>query len=338
MKEGQFMTPFLSVQVHGQTIQVIPEAQYESGMAYMTEQMAPLYREDTVQVKGGTIHAESYLSDDASADLVMLHGYTESACKLKELAWYFVQAGFNVYSYDERGHGRSLRLCEDTSLTDVESFTDYVDDLSCVLEQLVLPRNQGRPLCLFAHSMGGAVGAHFLIKSPSIFSRAVLSSPMIAPSAGSFPLWMGTLMANFFCLTGHQRDRAFIAGPFDPAKELFSTSCDTSEARFSYYRDKRIADPMLQNSSPTYRWVREAANQRHVPLKQAGAITADVLLCQAALDTVVLLPPQDQFIQQVPHGRKAVFEDAKHEIYFSSDSTMLRYVETVISFLKGDQP
>ena len=322
------------LEIAGQQIRLIPEEDYRRAMKEeILPALAEMRVEEAVPVQGGILHAENYPREDFRGSIVVLHGYTESAEKLREMVWYFLQAGFQVFSYDHRGHGQSLRLVEDLSVTHVDHFEDYVEDLHTLVEKCVLPRSQGKPLYLFAHSMGGAVAGHYLIRHPDVFSRAVLSSPMIAPSAAPYPLWVGSQMAGFFCAIGKGKEMAFVGKPFDTASETLETSCDTSEARFSLYKERRAETDYLQNNSPTYRWINQAAVQRFSLLAGAGKIRARVLLCQAGKDNVVLLPAQDRFIARVPLGRKAEFPEAKHEIYYSEDTVFPDYVKTVLEFL-----
>ena len=106
----------------------------------------------------------------------------------------------------------------------------------------------------------------------------------------------------------------------------------TSQARYDYYQKKRCARTELQNCSPTYSWVREAAGVTEPLLARAGEIRVPVMLCQAAQDSIVRLKEQDEFIRRVPQGRLVRF-DAKHEIYSSHDEVLIEYVNTVIDFL-----
>ena len=320
------------------TVPYVSEEAYGQVMTEVVEPaLAALRTEKDLPVSGGTLHTESYVLPGAQRAVILLHGYTESAEKLRELAWYFVRAGFSVFSWDQRGHGRSLRHVDDESITHVEHFHDYVADAEAMLRELVEPGLHGAKLCLFGHSMGGAVSAHLLLAHPELFDRAVLSSPMIVPSSGSIPLPVATALTKALCLVGKAKDRAFIAGPFDPEKERFETSCTTSPARFAYYRDKRVAHRYLQNCSPTYGWTKEAVDQTK-PLMKAedeARITTPVLLCQASLDDVVMLPPQDAYIRLLPKGRLVRFEGAKHEIYNATDDVMRPYVRQVLRFMLG---
>ena len=289
--------------------------------------LAAIRREVYLPVQGGKLHVEVYEPDKAHAALLLLHGYTESAEKFREMIWYFTQAGFAVYAPDQRGHGHSVRLSEDTSLTDVEHFKDYVDDAEEILDKLIQPNKTGLRSVLFGHSMGGAVAGFLLMRRPEAFSAAVLSSPMIAPSSAPVPNWAVGAITGCMSFLGKGKERAFIGKPFDAEAETFENSCATSRERYAYYAQKRAGHRHLQNCSPSYRWAREAVGVTRGLLNRQNLarIQTPVLLFQGKKDTIVLLPEQKRFADGVGQGR-LVQCDAKHEIYFSEDAVLRPYV------------
>lgn len=165
--------------------ELISETEYRETMENTVEpQLAAIREELSMPLEdGGVLHAELYEQQSATRAVIVLHGYTESGEKFREMTWYFLQSGFNVYAIDHRGHGKSARSVEETWLTHVDHFSDYVNDLEAFMDHVVLPRTKNLPLCLYAHSMGGAVGGMTLQRHPKRFARAVLTAPMIAPSA-----------------------------------------------------------------------------------------------------------------------------------------------------------
>lgn len=319
-------------------LELISETNYRETMEHTVEpQLAAIREEIALPLEGGgTLHAELYEQPTATRAVLVLHGYTESGEKFREMTWYFLQSGFNVYAIDHRGHGKSARSVDETWLTHVDHFSDYVSDLESFLDHVVLPRTPNLPLCLYAHSMGGAVGGMMLQRRPKLFARAVLTAPMIAPSSAPFPSWMGAGIAKFMCAVGRTKEMAFIGKPFDPKNETFEASFGTSRARFDYYAQKRLQNAHLQNNAPTYGWVKEAVGVTKVLLNPETdrAIQTPLLLCQASRDTVVCLPEQNKFVSLLPHAQLRAF-DAKHEIYMSEDAVMREYVPAVIGFLKG---
>ena len=317
-------------------INLIREEEYPLVMRDIVEPVLSEIREDVyIDVKGGKYHAEVYEDENAERAIVIVHGYTESAEKFREMTWYLLDAGFSVFAIDHRGHAQSLRQVADTSITHVDKFDDYVDDLDAFIEQVVLPRIKGLPLCILGHSMGGAVTALELMRHPERFARAVLNAPMIAAVSEPFPRKGAQLLGAVMCLLGKAKERAFVGKPFDPAREKFETSHMTSKARFDYYQKKRNARKELQNCSPSYSWVREGmgVTDQLLRKKNTDKIKTPVLLCQAARDSIVCLPQQNQFVEQVQNALLVSF-DAKHEIYSSEDSVLEGYYNMIVDFLK----
>ena len=318
-------------------VKIIREAQYEKMMTKVVEPGLAAMREeiDMPLSTGGALHCEVYNRLDARKAVVIVHGYTECAEKFRELAWYFIQNGFSVFAMDQRGHGKSVREVEDLSVTHVDKFSDYLRDLEEFMEKIVEPRTRGQKLCLFGHSMGGAVAAFALIEHPEWFSRAVLNAPMIAPITKPLPRQAARIMGRMYCLMGKGKERAFVGKPFDPAREKYETSFMTSRARFEYYQQKRVAREELHNCSPTYSWVCEAAGVTEPLLHRAQMIRVPVMLCQAIQDTIVVLEDQERFIKKVPDGKLVKF-DGKHELYSSHDEVLGDYVNQIIDFMSEE--
>lgn len=322
----------------GRTIAYVPEEDYVRMMREEVEPyLAQVRHEEDVPVSGGTLHAENYVLPGADKAIILVHGYTESAEKMREVVWYFLQAGFSVFTYDGRGHGRSVRHVEPMYLTHVNYFQDYVNDLEDFIIASVRPAVGKATLYLFAHSMGGAVGAHFLLRHPDTFARAILDSPMIAPSSAPFPLWAGRALTEVMCFFGQEKAMAFIGKPYAPENDQFETSCSTSRKRYAYYIQKRREKPHLQNSAPTYRWARESMAQVSGLLKNKAVekVKTKVLVVQAALDDIVRLDEQKQFADLLPDARFVRIEGAKHEIFNSTDDVMQPYMELLLDFLVG---
>lgn len=316
-------------------LELIREDGYEQTMREAVEPKLAAVREeiDMPLSTGGTMHAQVYDPEGTQRAVVILHGYTESCEKFSEMVWYFMQAGCSVFVPDHRGHGRSVRQVEDTSITHVDRFTDYLRDLEELMDKIVLPRTKGKKRYLYAHSMGGAVGAYALMAHPEWFDRAILNAPMIR-AVMPMPAWAVQLMAGAARLIGKGKERIFIAHPFDPAREYFEGSHCTSRARYDYYQNMRVAQKHLQNSSPSYSWVGEAAGVTRVLLnpKNAARIKTPLLLCQAKLDSTVCLAEQEQFVSLVKGAQLRMF-DTKHEIYGSKDSIMREYLDAIEEFL-----
>ncbi|MCD8014521.1 MAG: alpha/beta hydrolase [Lachnospiraceae bacterium] len=306
-------------------------------------------------------------SSESSAKGIILisHGFTETADKYFELIYYFLNAGYHVCIPEHCGHGRSYRLVEgDLSLVHTDSWQRYVLDLSFAAHAAKKHWTQDLPFYLFAHSMGGGVGAALAAREPELFDRVVLSSPMIRPLTGGVP-WSATKgIVAAMCLLG--RERSYVIGQhaYD-GMETFEMGFATSPARHAWYKEKTDKEPLYQTSGASYGWLREAIRLNHFLMKEAWKqITAPVLLLQAGNETVVSNEAQAEFVRKLAQkdltrkgdpraerqlktagGRQQASDSpqqktepvrlinipgAKHEIFRSEDETLEKYLKYVL--------
>lgn len=316
-------------------VSVIRESEFRETMDSVVSPALQKRREDGAFAgyDGHELNYHVFRADSPTAYMVVVHGFTESSEKYEELSWYFVQSGYTVYLYDQRGHGASYRPVGDKTLTHVRRFAEYVLDLGCFLDRIV-PKDL--PRYLFSHSMGGAVSALYMEAHPHTFEKAVLSSPMIAPSTGKYPAAVGRTICRTMVVIGRSKKRIFLSSEY-PGEEKFEDSCGNSQERFARYEQFRRSHPDFQNFSPTYRWTLESLKITRKILRRGGPerIRTKVMVLSAGQDNMVLIPPQKKFAARVPRCDYKLYEKAKHEIFISTDEIMDRFVPDILSFYES---
>ena len=290
----------------------------------------------TVSGKGGIpLFCSLFHADQPIGTVLVLHGFTENSFKYSELIWSLLMNRFDVIAYDQRGHGRSWRAAgiSDSSVTHVDHFEDYVEDLKIVCD--TFRGSFPKPWRVFAHSMGGAVAALYLEKYPETFSVAALCSPMIAPYTFGAPAFLTGAITGTACLLGCGRHRPFFMRPYS-GPEDFETSNATDHARFSWYDDVKSSHEEFRNSVPTYRWSYEAICVTGKILRRGApeSVSCPVLLSTAEKDTSVLPEPQEQFIRRVPNGKHLFVKGARHEIFRSLNDVLFPWWHENLIFLK----
>ena len=307
----------------------------------MTEEVEPFLatrQEELWFTRSGyqKLHCMKYLAEDAKGSVLISHGFTESAEKYLEVIYYFVKAHYHVFVVEHCGHGYSYRLCEELSKVHIDDHRRYVEDLAHVAQYI--RKECSLPLYLFAHSMGGAIGALTAAKYPELFDKVLLTSPMIRPAVGSIPWTAIKAMSGAACLLGKRT--AYIPGHHAyEGLEAFESSCSTSRERFDYYNEKKATTKAYQTSGATYGWMYQTTKIYHSLMKKAvKQIKKPVLLIQAGADNVVSLPDQKLFIQKLrangnTNARLITIQNAKHEIYNSVDEDAKKYWRLVFSFL-----
>ncbi|MCD8342320.1 MAG: alpha/beta hydrolase [Clostridiales bacterium] len=281
------------------------------------------------------IYYELYRPQAPRGWVVISHGLCESILKYQETIWYFLQAGYAVAMPEHRGHGHSFRPVKDLKLTHVERFDDYVEDFLFFFRQVVQPKAEGLPIFLYGHSMGAAVALRAVEENPTLpVQKLVLSSPMIAAKTKGIPRWLALAMARLAVALG-QGQRYVLGQRANVGPESFGQSwCNaTSKARFLWYCRLVEAHPELQNSSVSYCWLREALLVEKPMLDCGAGVSIPVLLCQAGQDAMVKSEAQDALLALLPQGEKALFPQARHEIFRSDDATVEAYFRRVLEFL-----
>ena len=189
--------PFLKqVQICG-WMEVAPEGgesqERDVASADSTSQKSENAPEDGVAqrktAKTGGLYYELYPQETKKGTIVISYGFTESCLKYHELIYYFYLQGYKVAIMDHRGHGKSMREVEDHTIVHIGLFSRYVKDLHRFVKTVVKPMAKDLPLYLYAHSMGGCIGAFYLEQYPEDFAKAVLNAPMLGVNLGGVPSW-----------------------------------------------------------------------------------------------------------------------------------------------------
>ncbi len=279
------------------------------------------------------VYYRSFTLKESKATIVISHGFCESVEKYSELIRFFNENNFSVYALDHRGHGKSGRLGIDNYQINVEKFDFYVDDLKIFLDTVVLNNLKNEKLFLFAHSMGGGIGALFMEKYTNYFDAAILNCPMMEIETGNYPPKLSKILSSIICKTGKEKNYIFGHGPFSKKPDLKSsgTSC---EKRYNEYFNKQINYEYLQTSGGSFNWLNQSLKATNQLVKEENAkkVEIPVLLFQAGKDTFVKPRGQNKFANFAKDCTLIKIEDAKHEIYFEVDRILTPYLEKVIDF------
>ena len=282
---------------------------------------------------GRPLFCSRWDAEESRGTVVIVHGFTENADTYAELIHSLLCNGYSVVAYDQRGHGRSWRnpAITDISLTHVDRFGEYVDDLKAVCDRILA--DMPRPWQLFAHSMGGAVSALFMEQYPDVFEKATLCAPMIAPNLGGLPPAVAKLLCGTADLMGRDKRRVPLSRPYARA-EAFDTSCASGRERFEWYESIRVRTPVFQNNGPTFGWTREAmrASKDVLALGAVEHIGVPVWVFTAENDSSVMPDAQKAFVARLTHGRRTLVPGSKHEIYRSPDAVLFPWWRGILVF------
>ena len=314
---------------------VLPEQGYDKALALLKEVLKPYAQHGYFHAPDGArLYYEAYRAPGHDKAVLLVHGFTEFAEKYTEMVGCFFRVGYDVYLYEQRGHGRSERAVADLQVVHVARFSEYVADVRAFTVQMILPR-QYVQIDLFSHSMGGAVAALFLCESDCPVRRAILSAPMIAPRTSNIPRSAVLLrLRQLGRKQGFEKPFSH-AGHFNP-RASFAHSSDNSPARFAANMRCRLSNECCQTSTGTVGWTYEAISLEHkLVYRVAPQIRVPMLLLSGTNDRVVKRGPQRRFARHAQACRFVLIPDGKHGLFTASREELVRYYTMIFSFLEA---
>ncbi len=315
---------------------ILTEEQFSQNMPKIEKELSLYAHIGTFSsFDGKDIAYEYFLCQNATGNVVIVHGFTEFYKKYHELAWYLLHEGYNVFLYDHRGHGLSHRDVEDPELVHIEHFDDYAKDLAYMINTVVMQNVPHLPLNIYAHSMGGTVTALYLAQHSDQVNKAFLSAPMICPYAGGIPRFMIAVGAKRFLRKTGSLAHFPYSGRFNPRAD-FHKSSDASRARFTYYLEMRIHNPQYQTSGATNQWMMEVARLQSRLLNKdfSQKITAKVCLVSCQADRVVRIRQQHRFAALLPDCTLVSVPHAAHSLYTATGEQLHNFYDCLFGFFR----
>ena len=315
-------------------IKVIEEKDYAQLMTAEVEPYLEKRREDRYfsSADGKKLHCEVYEKLLSRGSILLLHGFTESAEKFREMSYYFRKAGYSVYALDLRGHGKSHHDSDNPLRVDIESFDLYAEDINILMETIIAPASKGREIYIYSHSLGSTAALLYMMKYPYAVTKAVLSSPMICGNMG-MPVAVAGTVAKLLCKAGGKTIPAPGRCVFDETQTADNSDA-TSKARFEYYHNKRKAESLYQTSGPSFGWVKASLGARDKIMSESNIalLRAKMLIFKPEADRQLLGEYTDKFVKMAKIKIKDV-KNSRHEIFMSGDDTLKWYVEEILEFL-----
>jgi alpha-beta hydrolase superfamily lysophospholipase len=142
---------------------------------------------------GLTLRTQRWLLDGpAKAVIVLTHGHGEHSGRYGHTALALNAAGYAVYTYDVRGHGKS-----GGPRGHAPGLEALLDDVQLIYDWAKV-ENAGKTFFLMAHSMGGNTTLNYALRRKPGVAGVVLSSPWLKPVTPPSPtlMWVGRLLSR----------------------------------------------------------------------------------------------------------------------------------------------
>ncbi len=231
------------------------------------------------------------------ACLAVVHGYGEHGGRYQFLADYFLPRGYQIFTFDLRGHGESAG-----KRGHILSFSQYLEDVKFFLELVRDQIGPETPLILLGHSLGGLIVLRYCQKyDTSKLKGLICSSPFIGLSmkVPAYKVILGNLMSKI--LPG-------LTMPAGVPSKYLSHDPEVVKAYDS--------DPLVVKIA-TARWFTETVTNQQLAIEEAGKIGLPVLVMQAGADRVVDKEDSRRTFEQIGSKNKKwqEFDNFFHEIF-----------------------
>lgn len=134
-----------------------------------------LQESQLVTKDGLTLFTRAWMTErQAKAVVVIVHGIGEHCGRYDHVAKVFNSYGIHVFSYDQRGHGKSEGPRGHTP-----SNQHLMDDISLVIQKARQLAGQELPLFLYGHSMGGLEVIYYGLQNATGVKGYIATGPSI---------------------------------------------------------------------------------------------------------------------------------------------------------------
>ena len=291
------------------------------------------------------INYAQFLHDNEKQEsIVVIPGRSETYLKYQELSYDLYQRGYNIFLLDHRGQGLSERLLTNPNKGYVTHFSDYENDLSFFIDNIVGTNCHNKPY-LLAHSMGGVISTRYMQRFPNKIKAAVLSSPMIGFSSGPIPTFLAKGLIKFSNALNHRfsNEPWYFLGQGNYKTQSFNQNKLThSRIRYQNFIDLYKKTTNIQLGGVTINWLHQGIKAQNKIFLQLDQLTTPILVLQAEKDTVIDNQAQNAFCQQLhqlqpqscPKGKPKVINGAYHELFIESDGMRALVLEEVFSWFE----
>ena len=182
-----------------------------------------------------------YEADDPKAIVKCIHGMEEHQERYRPFAEYLQAEGYTVVTADLRGHGPNAPNL--SHIADRDGHLRLLEDEETILQE-IRARWEGKPVILFAHSMGTIIARVLLQKRSGDFRKVILSGYPNPNKAAGAGIKLTEMLTSVKGATGFSKTvDSMVTGPFAKAVKNAQTPLDWLSVNPENVR-RYIADPL----------------------------------------------------------------------------------------------
>ena len=247
-------------------------------------------------VRGLEIYYQGWLpNSNPKACLMVVHGLAEHSGRYMNLVHKFVPLGYALYALDHIGHGQS-----EGERVYVDRFDDFITPLKTFFD-LIKRWQPDMPVFLVGHSMGGLIGAAYLLEYQDKLAGAVLSGPgvKISDNISSTTIALGKLLSVLIPKAG--------------LIQLDASGVSKDQAVVDAY----VNDPLVYTGKTTARLAAELLKTMQRVTDQASKIQLPLMIVQGSEDKLVDPGGAPMLYNAVSSEDKSlkVYDGLYHEVF-----------------------
>jgi len=242
---------------------------------------------------GIKLFEQSYAPEENSKGIiVVVHGLHEHSGVYSKIARDFSSHHYKVNLFDLRGHGKS-----DGLLAFIDSFDDYLDDLSVFLN-ILKKRYPRTPVFLLGQGMGGVISALYVIERKPEIRGLILSAPSldIHPLVSSFQQKTSRILGKLF--------------PRWPLAKINSSALSEDPSTIQEYEN----DPLIYHGKIYARTCSELIKASKTVMKHGDEIKKPVLIVHGEEDKIFNFEASRELYEKVKALDKTIrtYEETFH--------------------------
>lgn len=244
---------------------------------------------------------------EPKAILALVHGLGEHSGRYENVVEALVPAGYAIYSFDLRGHGRSPG-----QRGHIDHWEQFRGDVGAFL-RYVEAEEPGKPLFLMGHSLGGLIVLEYVLHHPERLEGVIASAPGLS-TEGFSPVVM--LLSRIL---------SRIWPTFSTSTGLDATAISCDPAVVEAYQ----TDPLVHDKA-TARLGTEAAAAIEWTLDHAADLEIPLLIIHGTDDRIVPHRASEAFFEQVPgpdkerHELAECYHEPHNDVRWERAVTILR--------------
>ena len=180
----------------------------------------------TIKQKDGyTITLTQYnCPNRPKASVLILHGMAEHQKRYQAFAQYLAANGYDVFSYDHRGHGSNQKLSELGFFAPANGYQLVIDDV-LTISNYIAQNNRSNKFFLFGHSMGSII-ARNVIQSFDKYTGVIICG---TPFPSKITIYGGLMMSSLITkVKGPKHISPFLSSLMFGGKNYTSLSTRTA--------------------------------------------------------------------------------------------------------------